>query len=156
MVERKLTKTGYQNLLSRLGQIITQVRTKVIREIDKTQVLAYGEIGREIVEFEQKGKTRAEYGEKLLEKLSKDMSVRFGRGFSAENLRLMRKFYITFRKSKTLSWKSEGQKSKTLSTKSILEFKPYLSWSHYCELLKVEKNLNDKNFDFLVSLENPF
>jgi hypothetical protein len=63
---------------------------------------------------------RAEYGEKILERLSVDLTDRFRKGFSAENLRLMRKFYLTFRKSKTLSWKFEEdkkQKSQTLSAK---------------------------------------
>ncbi|MDO9574967.1 MAG: DUF1016 N-terminal domain-containing protein, partial [bacterium] len=80
------------------------------------------------------------YGEELLKKLSADLSAKFGRGFSAENLRLMRKFYITYQKSKTLSWKSEDEKSQTVSGKSEIsqtvsdKFEPMLSWSHYCEL----------------------
>lgn len=105
-------------MLDRVAEILHQARTKVAREINKAQVLAYWEIGREIVEFEQKGKARAEYGEELLKKLSADLSAKFGRGFSAENLRLMRKFYITYQKSKTLSWKSEDEKSQTVSVKS--------------------------------------
>jgi len=67
------------------------------------------------------------------------MTAKFGRGFSVDNLQLMRKFYITypdkFQKYETLSRKS--QKSQTLSGKS----EPMLSWSHYCELLKVEEPL---------------
>jgi len=132
-----ITTRTYDNLLERIAEILNQARNRVVREINRAQVLAYWEIGKEIVEFEQKGKTRAAYGEKLLIKLSADLSAKFGRGFSAENLRLMRKFYITYQKSKTLSWKSENEKSKTLSA----EFIPMLSWSHYCELLKVEEPL---------------
>jgi hypothetical protein len=78
------TKT-YNNLLERIAEILNQARTKAIREINRTQVLAYWEIGREIVEFEQKGKPRGEYGERLIEKLSRDMSQKFGRGFSSTN-----------------------------------------------------------------------
>lgn len=118
MEDRKLATRTYNNLLERIAEILHQARTKVIREINKGQVLAYWEIGREIVEFEQKGKARAKYGEELLIKLSADLSAKFGRGFSAENLRLMRKFYITYQKSKMLSRKSEDGKSKTLSRKS--------------------------------------
>jgi len=128
-------KGTYNNLINRIAEILNQARTKVVREINKAQVLAYWEIGREIVEFEQKGKRRAEYGEELLKKLSADLSAKFGRGFSERNLRNMRAFYLNFPIRQTLSAKSEiGQ---TLSDK----FEPQLSWSHYCELLKVEEPL---------------
>jgi len=113
--------------------------------------LAYWEIGREIVEFEQKGKARAKYGKGLIKRHSKDMTAQFGRGFSERNLRTMRAFYINFPIRQTLSAKStEGKKSQTQSAESfekpknqILphEFRPVLSWSHYCELLKVEEPL---------------
>jgi len=141
-------KRTYNNLIARIAEILNQARTKVFREINRSQVLAYWEIGREIVEFEQKGKSRGEYGERLIEKLSEDMTQKFGRGFSPTNLKMMRLFYQAFpirqtlsdesQKSQTLSAKSEKeQKSKTLSAK----FEPMLSWSRYCELLKVEEPL---------------
>ncbi len=145
-MNKAITMT-YSSLVDRIAQILVQARNNVVRQINRTQVLAYWEIGREIVEFEQKGKARAEYGENLLMKLSADMTAKFGRGFSAENLRLMRKFYITFRKSKTLSWKSDSKKYQTPSVKSekpqtlSAKFEPMLSWSHYCELLRVEESL---------------
>jgi len=64
--ETRLSKTTgrgtYNNLLNRIAEILNQARTKVIREINKAQVLAYWEIGREIVEFEQRGKARAPFG----------------------------------------------------------------------------------------------
>ena len=78
---KELTTRIYNNLLERIAEILNQARTKVIREINKAQVLAYWAIGREIIEFEQKGKIRAEYGEELLKKLSADMTAKFGRGF---------------------------------------------------------------------------
>jgi len=115
----------YNNLINRIAEILFQGRTKIYKEINKTQVLAYWEIGREIVEFEQKGKIRGEYGEQLIERLSKDMIPKFGKGFSPTNLKMMRLFYQTFPIRQTLSD----------------EFEPMLSWSHYCELLKVEEPL---------------
>ncbi len=138
----------YNNLLDRIANILVEARTKVVREINKAQVLVYWEIGREIVEFEQKGKLRAEYGQRLLIKLSEDLTQKFGKGFSVDNLQLMRKFCMTFPSKQiyeTLSRKSsipqtlsaEWQKSQTVSGK----FEPMLSWSHYCELLKVEEPL---------------
>jgi len=169
---------NYNNLLYRIADILLEARTKVVREINKAQVLAYWEIGREIVEFEQKGKARAEYGQRLLIKLSEDLTQKFGKGFSVDNLQLMRKFCITFpgkqiyetpsrkfQKRQTLSDESvQGQKFQTfsgkyetMSRKSSIpqtvsaksqksqtvsgKFEPMLSWSHYCELLKVEEPL---------------
>ena len=145
---KELTATTYNSLLERIAEILNQARTKVIREINRVQVLAYWEIGREIVEFEQKGKARAKYGEELLQKLSVDMTARFGRGFSERNLRNMRGFYLNFPIRQTLSAKSSDvQKSLSPSGKSTIrqtlsaKFEPVLSWSHYCELLKVEEPL---------------
>ena len=135
-MEKSITTKTYNNLLNRIAEILNQAKTKVVREINRAQVLAYWEIGREIVEFEQKGKARALYGEKLLKKLSADLSAKFGRGFSERNLEQMRKFYLTY-----------SEKSQTLFAKSLMDqtssvqFEPRLSWSHYCELLKVEELL---------------
>ena len=116
--------------------------------------MAYWEIGREIVEFKQKGQLRAEYGEELIKRLSEDMTEKFGNGFSEMNLRNMRRFYLEFptQIQQTLSVKSQkfqtpSGKSETVSRKSSIQqtpsskFDPILSWSHYCELLKVEEPL---------------
>ncbi|PJB21477.1 MAG: hypothetical protein CO114_05145 [Euryarchaeota archaeon CG_4_9_14_3_um_filter_38_12] len=160
MNEDTITR-NYNDLLDRIAGILASARTKVVREINRTQVLAYWEIGREVVEFKQKGKTRGEYGEHLIERLSKDMTKKFGKGFSERNIEQMRKFYLVYsqkaqtlsaestnlQKSKTLSWKTKGGKFETVSRKSIIrqtlsnQFEPMLSWSHYCELLKVEETL---------------
>ena len=139
MENKKITVRNYNNLLDKIANILSEARDRVVREINKTQVLAYWAIGREIVEFEQRGEARAEYGEELIVRLAKDMTERFGRGFSKSNLFLMRQFYLTYpEKFQTLSGKSsEVQKFQTLSNK----FEPMLSWSHYCELLKVEEPL---------------
>ncbi|PIU28924.1 MAG: hypothetical protein COT09_03570 [Candidatus Hydromicrobium americanum] len=143
-----ITTGTYNQLFERIGEIFSQARTKVVTEINKAQVLAYWEIGQEIVEFEQKGKSRGEYGKHLIERLSKDMSQKFGRGFSPTNLKMMRLFYQSFSIRQTLSDESiKKQKSQILFSKSAkpqtlsTKFEPYLSWSHYCELLKIEKNL---------------
>lgn len=137
MKEQNLKKPyNYENLLIKITDILTKARTNVVRNINITQVLAYWEIGKEIVEFEQGGKLRAKYGEKLIVKLSKDMSKNFDKGFSERNLEQMRKFYLTFsKKPQTLS--AESQREQILSS----NFEPMLSWSHYCELLKIEEPL---------------
>jgi hypothetical protein len=138
----------YTSLIKRLAEIIHSSRATAVRQINKTQVLAYYEIGREIVEFEQKGKDRAVYGEELIVKLSKDMTLRFGKGFSERNLRNMRAFYLNFPIRQTVSAESYiSSKFQTVSGKSSIrqtpsvEFNPELSWSHYCELLSVEHHL---------------
>jgi len=125
MKNKVIGPVNYDNLLDRVANILVEARTKVVREINKAQVLAYWEIGKEIVEFEQKGMVRAEYGEELIVSLTKDMTERFGKGFSERNLRNMRAFYLNFPMRQTVSGK----------------FEPMLSWSHYCELLKVEEPL---------------
>ncbi|MCX5846849.1 MAG: PDDEXK nuclease domain-containing protein [Deltaproteobacteria bacterium] len=126
---------NYGNLLEKITGIFSKARMTAIRAINVTQVMAYFEIGREIVEFEQHGKIRAEYGEELILNLSRDMTNRFGRGFSERNLRNMRSFYTAFSIRQTLS--AESGKRESLSEPFI----PNLPWSHYCELLKVEDTL---------------
>lgn len=99
-------------------------------------------IGRYIVEFEQQGKERAEYGSELLVSLSKDLKTKFGKGFSRSNLQLMWLFYIKYPNFQTVFGKSEirqtvtGKFAKSQTLSGIL-----LSWSHYAELLTVSDDL---------------
>lgn len=105
-MHKQITPNKYTTLVKRLADIIHSARTTAVRQINKTQVIAYYEIGREIVEFEQKGKARAGYGEELIKRLSKDMTDKFGRGFSERNLRNIRAFYLNFPIWQTVSAKS--------------------------------------------------
>ena len=165
MKNKTISPRNYSSLLDRIADILVEARIKVVREINKAQVLAYWEIGREIVEFEQKGKSRGEYGEYLIKRLSKDMAPKFGKGVSPTNLKMMRLFYQTFPIRQTLSdesvqkqkFQTPSEKSEIVSRKSSIqqtasgkfqmsrtlsdEFEPVLSWSHYCELLKVDEPL---------------
>lgn len=93
-------------------------QTKVVAAVNSEMLRAYWEIGQYIVYFEQDGKVKADYGEKLLERLSKDLSLKHGRGFSRSNLNYMRLLFLNYPICETLSHK--------------------LTWSHYCELLKVD------------------
>ena len=145
---KQIAPNKYTSLIKRLAEIIHSARATAVRQINKTQVLAYYEIGREIVEFEQKGKARAGYGEELIKRLSADMTAKFGRGFSTTNLKMMRLFYQAFPIRQTLSDESlSSGKFQAMSGKSSIrqtpsvEFNPQLSWSHYCELLSVEHPL---------------
>ena len=149
-MSKEITPNKYTTLIKRLVDIIHSARSTAVRQINKAQAIAYYEIGREIVEFEQKGKARAGYGEELVKRLSKDMTVKFGKGFSEMNLRNMRRFYLEFpiQIQQTLSVESFRKGNfPTLSGESSIrqtqsaEFDPMLSWSHYCELLSVENPL---------------
>ncbi len=93
--------------------LLQNARNKISATINTTMTETYWQIGKRIVEEEQGGESRAKYGEALLKNLSKVLTVEFGKGFSEDNLKNMRRFYLTFSKSETLSHK----------------FK--LSWSHY-------------------------
>jgi hypothetical protein len=132
MKNKEAGPKSYSNLFDRIANILVEARTKVVREINKAQVLAHWEIGREIVEFEQKGKARGEYGEHLIERLSKDMTPRFGRGVSPTNLKMMRLFYQAFRIRQTVSdesireqkFQTPSGESEALSRKSTIQQTP--------------------------------
>lgn len=83
-------------LYDRVRQILESARTNVSRTVNTTQVVANWLIGREIVEEEQKGRRRAGYGEQILEDLSIRLTNDFGTGYSGQNLRFMRQFYLTY------------------------------------------------------------
>lgn len=106
------------------NQIISALdfgRSKVSAAINQVLVKTYWEVGRHIVEYEQNGKDKAVYVDQLLDRLSRDLSLEFGKGFSRSNLIYMRKIFLQFPKSETLSNK--------------------LSWSHYFEILKGDSPL---------------
>src|SRR5258708_1511219 len=107
-------------LLHSLRDLIQTARQRALRAVDVVQVQTCWEIGRHIVEFEQGGSARAEYGTGLLQTLATALAAEFGRGFDASNLRHMRVFYQTFPIRDAL--------------------RPELSWTHYRTLLRVESN----------------
>jgi len=96
----------------------------------------YWDIGRRIIEFEQAGKTRATYGTRLVERLSTDLTKRFGRGFGIVNLTQMRKFYQTWPKPQIVQTASEEF---TGAEQHVSLPRFLLSWSHYVRLLSVGK-----------------
>lgn len=92
-----LEETEYGNLLEGVSQVLEKARRTAARTINTLLTAAYWEVGQRIVEFEQRGESKAEYGIALLPQLSRDLTHRLGRGFSEENLRLMRLFYLQYR-----------------------------------------------------------
>jgi len=116
-----LEQSKYNNLINDIGSLLERGKEQVAHSVNTILVQTYWLIGRHIVEFEQSGKEKAEYGTFLFESLSKDLTVRYGKGFSRANLLYMRKLYLNFPKSETLS--------------------NVLSWSHYFEILRSENEL---------------
>jgi hypothetical protein len=129
------------NFYYQIVDLLQSARQKVVRSINQTMVITYFEIGRKIVEEEQNGKERADYGKSLLKELSKVLTEEFGRGFSIRNIEQMRKFYLVYSKTQTLSAKSNLaiEKQQTLS----VNFE--LSWSHYLTLMRID-NKNERRF----------
>lgn len=120
---KKVTRAqNYSSLITDLASLIEQGRKTAVRYVNTALVGTYWLMGRRIVEYEQKGKERAEYGEALMERISKDLSPRFGKGFSERNLELMRKLYLTYPISQTLSVKSlSAEKTQTPSAESVMK-----------------------------------
>ena len=143
----KLKTTESSNFFERIADLLKNARKSLVQTVNQTMVYTYFEIGKTIVEEEQKGKERAEYGKQLLKELSKRLINEFGKGFSQRNLEQMRKFYIVYGKQQITSFKNKNQKTKTLSA----EFK--LSWSHYIKLIRIDTE-EERKFYELESIEN--
>ncbi|MFH1073261.1 MAG: PDDEXK nuclease domain-containing protein [Nanoarchaeota archaeon] len=111
----------YTYLIRDIGFLLEQGRRQAFAAVNQVLVKTYWEIGRQIVEYEQGGKGRAKYGAALLIQLSKDLSKRYGTGFSRSNLTYMRLFYLTYPKCETVSHT--------------------LAWSHVVELLKIDNDV---------------
>jgi len=116
-------------------ELLQKAKSKVYQTINSTMTQTYYEIGKRIVEEEQGGETRAQYGKALLKSLSIQLCIEFGKGYSEQNLKNMRQFYLSFQKRQTLS----------------SEFK--LSWSHYIFLTRIE-NIDERNFYEIEAIEN--
>ena len=94
---------AYSEVVAQVVGLLEQARRNSARSVNAIMTATYREIGRRIVEHEQKGKKRAEYGEALLHRLAEDLTARFGKGFSERNLLAMREFYRTWSIPQTLS-----------------------------------------------------
>ena len=111
----------YNLLIDNISSLWATAKEKAINAVNTELLEANWQTGKYIVEFEQGGKVRAEYGKQLLVNLAKDLTLKNGRGFSRSNLLYMRKFYLSFPKSETVSH--------------------ILTWSHYFEILKCDDPL---------------
>ena len=162
------TNTENSDLLDRVVTILERARANVVRTVNSQMVIAYWLIGREIVEEEQQGKERAEYGKQLIRELAAKLTERYGKEFSKRNLEFIRRFYLTYSDRKTQiahtvctqlrvpndqkSHRSCSQSNKAASEKSYTAgsesandnnstqngFMASLSWSHYRVLMRIE------------------
>lgn len=114
-------QNNYEKLVTDIGVLLSAAKEKIAATVNTTLVQTYWNIGKYIVEYEQHGAERAEYGSNLINKLSYDLSILYGKGFGKSNLLYMRKFYMHFPKGGTVSH--------------------FLSWSHYYEILKTDDPL---------------
>lgn len=174
--ERAVLSTNqYAQVLDAVISLLDQARAAAVRSVNAVMTATYWSVGRVIVEQEQGGFERASYGEELLAKLSTDLTRRFGRGFSARNLRQFRQFYLTWPPEliwQTLSTKSPTDSSmdpiwQTASAKSVITTAPAdqpvdirllaqmfpLPWSSYVRLLSV-KSSDARDFYETEALRN--
>lgn len=118
---------GESNLLKEIRHVIDSARSRAMQTVNSLMVQAYWNVGRLIVEA-QGGDSRAEYGDGLIKRISKELTTEFGKGFDASNLKNMRQFYLIFPKCDTLC--------------------SQLSWSHYRLIMRVR---NPEAREFYIS-----
>ena len=121
MSDELTTDSGYQQLVGRISEVYTAGQLRAHQAVNTVMTETYWQIGHDIVEFEQDGKPRADYGKALLVSLAHDLSLRHGKGFSRSNVSRFRQFYMAYPICATASHK--------------------LSWSHVVELLKIDDPL---------------
>ena len=127
---------SYQVLFTQIGNILTQSKKLAYQSVNNILTTTYWQIGKEIIEFEQGGKNRAEYGEATIKQLSGDLTKQFGKGFSYRNLQQIKKFYLCFEKVQTPSAQSFP-----------------LSWSHYVRLISITNPL-ERSFYEIEAIQN--
>lgn len=136
--------------LKSVANVLESAKKNAKTALNLSMIYAYYEIGRMIVEEEQNGENRATYGKQILQSLSKYLTEKFGKGFSADNLKLMRRFYnvyvndqigeTVFPQFKNIPAVSTGRKF-------------YLSWSHYLKLMRID-NIEERHFYEIEAVKN--
>ena len=158
------------DLAERIERLIAEAKKRTVAAVNTAMVYTYYEIGRMIVDDEQKGTTYASYGKETLKNVSMYLIARFGKGYSVDNLERMRKFYLiysnsatTLRNSKNLKIVSSNSLENTNSATPLrnsqipqtpsAELHFTLSWSHYLKLMRIE-NPDERRFYEIEAAEN--
>lgn len=129
------------NFYKEVIELLKVARQEAVQSVNRRMVVAYFEVGRRIVEKEQKGKHRAKYGKQLIEKLAKTLTKEFGKGFSVTNLRQMRNFYLVYQKRQTVSVELQ-----------VADFQ--LSWSHYLTLTRIDNQAERQFYEIEATKNN--
>jgi len=133
-----IRKTNYKGFLDKVVGLLEKAREKAVHQVNTIITQTYWEIGKLIVE-EQKGKKRTKYGEYLIQKLSQDLTKKFGKGFDIANIKNIRQFYLTYPKLYGKSKESPGSKSYALRSQ--------LTWTHFRILMRVEDELTRQFYE---------
>jgi len=159
---KRIDHQDYSGLLTGVTKLLEEARHASARSVNEILTVTYWEIGRRIVEYEQKGSEKPGYGEEIIDRLALDLTHRFGRGFSRRNLFLIRGFFLTYReRMQTPSALSQKGKENRIPSKKVagivqtvsalsspqtllevsqtLSGKFPLSWSHYVRLLSLDE-----------------
>ncbi len=125
-----------QNIITKIATLLHDARNTIVSKVNQTMVITYFEIGRIIVEEEQKGKERANYGKYLIKEISRKLTADFGKGFSETNIKQMRQFYLTYVIRQTPSDQFT------------------LSWSHYLKLMRIGDEKERKFYEIESAKNN--
>lgn len=135
----------YTELFRSIESLIEEGRKSAVRQVNTVLIATYWFMGQRIVHYEQKGKARAGYGEELLQKLGKDLSAKYGKGFSERNLKLMRQFYTSYPIRQSVIAGSKQAILPSEESRNLLILKEIgkrfpLSWTHYTQLMRIEES----------------
>lgn len=133
-ISKNIPQPDYEYLLVKISDTYISGQIKATQAVNVQLTQTYWQIGRHIVEFEQGGNVRAEYGKALISNLARDLTLLHGKGFSASNVKRFRQFYLTYPIGATMSHQ--------------------LSWSHVVELLKIDDPLERSFYEKQSQLEN--
>lgn len=143
------TAISDSSLFHQIARILTQARQNVVQTVNTTMVRTYFEIGRMIVEDEQQGEQRAEYGKQQLANLAKQLTAEFGKGFSERNLQRMRQFYLIYSEQRRFI----ANTSNELAIPPTLLSEFNLSYSHYLKLMRIADPL-ERQFYEIEAVKN--
>ncbi len=139
--------TSIETLCKNSIELIQYARRLAVKQVNLVQLMTYYSIGRWIVEEQQCGVKRAQYGAKVIRKLSETLNKKFGRGFSKANLEFARKFYVTYqdRITETVFRQFAVEKTETVFRQFGADIPFSVSWSHYLILMRIS-DANERNF----------
>ncbi|MEQ1555195.1 MAG: PDDEXK nuclease domain-containing protein [Gallionella sp.] len=163
--ENQVAVLATENILyERIRELVVAARQTVARGVDLVQVRTNFEIGHHIVEQEQQGEQRADYGKAVIKRLADKLTQEFGRGFSKSNLEYMRRFYLTYQERAAIAQSQTGQSNRALSSEAFsretaiaqfgtgqsspatVQSRPFqLSWTHYVFLMSIN-NADERSF----------